>query len=102
MEHVPAILEAMARLGFSPMWVIVLIMMYFMGANTGAFPKFWSKQQEKTEDIPVWAQHLIQHFNHDTTSQHDETHLKLENIKKDTEKIIAKTEEWDKYGIKTR
>lgn len=86
MEHIPEILKALAEYGLSPVWLILLAMLYIMGVNTGAFPKFW-KSSEERDIIPKWAQplfdksdHLVDHYNHSTTGFHEETHKKLDTL----------------------
>jgi len=117
MEHIPEILRVMAELGLSPLNLVLLALVYFMAAKSGFVPKFWKeRKEEKAEDMPHWAQTLIGHFNHDTTSHHEMTHQKLDTIiqqnkdsKSDHERtketinaIKNSVENLDKYGMKVR
>ena len=117
MEHVPEILKALAEYGVSLPTLILLLMMYLMGVKSGMFPALWKKEEEeKAEETPKWAQYLVQHFNHDTTDHHTNTHKKLDiliekeedevkerrDILDATIRIETKLNEFDKYGVKMR
>jgi hypothetical protein len=78
MEYLPHIIKAMAEYGASPLTLVLIVMLYLFGVNMGAFPKLSGKKQE--DPIPSWAQHLVQHFNHDTTTHHEATHQKLDEL----------------------
>lgn len=46
----------------------------------GGAEKEKPKAERLNEDAPEWAQQLVQHFNHDTTQQHDRTHEILSEL----------------------
>lgn len=114
MEHIPEIIKAMAEWGVSPLNLILIAMMYFIGAKNGIFPPLW--KEEKKENVPEWAQHLLQNFNHSTTDFHLQTHQKLDTliekeeeeakerqeIRDNTRDIKTKLAEFDRYGVKVR
>jgi len=113
MEHLPDIIRAMAEYGISPLNLVLILMMYFMGAQSGVFPKFWGG---KIDSTPDWAKYLLQHFNHDTTDFHKATHTKLDTlIEKEEEEAKERTEmrddvkniqhtldTFEKFGVITR
>ena len=82
LEHLPAVLKALADYGISPVMLILIAMLYFMGAHSGIFPKFWGAQREdeEKESVPAWAQKIMEYYNHDTTEHHNETHKKLDSL----------------------
>jgi|DEB19_MinimDraft_3_1074340.scaffolds.fasta_scaffold134890_1 hypothetical protein len=113
MEHVPEILKALSDYGLSPVLLVFLVMLYLMGVKSGTFPKFWG---EHKEEIPKWAEHLLQNYNHNTTSFHETTHQKLDTLIEKSEeearqhleirdgvKEIQNTlSNFEKFGIKSR
>jgi hypothetical protein len=67
----------LVELGFTPLNILLVVMLYLVLAKQGVVPQLW---KGGTEDIPDWAQELKQYFNHDTTAAHDLTHAKLDRI----------------------
>ena len=61
-------------LGLTPLNIVLVVMVYFMGTTAGIFPKFWklkgaeTEAEETTEETPKWAQELKEHFNDTTTN----------------------------------
>lgn len=106
MEHIPELLKTAAEFGFSPLNLVLLAMLYFMGANQGFFPKFWSSNEnDKTttiQDLHNEMTGLKKYFNHETTDRLDSLNTTLVATKEGVEKLNRKHEEYDKYGIKTR
>jgi hypothetical protein len=74
MEFITMLVE----LGFTPLNILLVVMLYLVLANQGVVPKLW--KGDGIEHIPDWAEQLMQHFNHDTTDQHNLTHAKLDRI----------------------
>ena len=75
-------------LGFTPLNIVLVVMVYFMGAQAGIFPKLWkSKEVEEGEEgvVPPWAIRLQQHFN-------DETSIILKEIRDGVKKLDERGE----------
>ena len=72
-------ITVLVDLGFTPLNILLVVMLYLVLAQQGVLPKLW-KTLDKGEQVPDWAERLLQHFNHDTTAQHDLTHSKLDRI----------------------
>lgn len=108
-------LQVAQALGLTPLNIILIAMLYFVGAKIGLFPKFWNRE-EQAEPTPLWAESLLQHFNHETTEQNMEANIALKEIKETQrdilnmirdgnrlqERVIILLENFDKYGIPCR
>lgn len=115
MEHIPQIIKAMADYGISPVMFLFFGMFYMMGVQNGTFPKIWG-DKTKQENVPPWAQHLLQHFNEDITDHQKEIRDKiyaLIQMEKDEHEQNAEIREnvrelkntlsnFEKYGLKSR
>lgn len=90
-------------LGLTPLNIVLCLMLYFIGSQSGIFPKFWKSQnpvepQTREELQALLLQQmktLTGHFNHETTGL-------LTKISDTLDLIIRKQEEWDKFGIPIR
>src|SRR3990167_7074635 len=64
-------LMLLQSLGFTPLNIVLVVMVYFMGAQAGIFPKLWKSKEVEVEEgedeIPVWAQELTEQMNHAQT-----------------------------------
>lgn len=76
MEFITVLVE----LGFTPLNILLVVMLYLVLANQGVVPKLWKGEKVEVDRVPDWAAQLMQHFNHDTTDQHNLTHAKLDRI----------------------
>lgn len=54
--------------------------------------------REKREEVPIWAQELMQHFNHETTDQNQEMIGILREVRDGVIKTNSKLETWERYG----
>ncbi len=109
MESLLPFLRTLGELGFTPLNIALILMLYFLGAQQGLFPRFWGSKEKEEEDVPAWAGQLLQYFNHDTTEHHEVTHKKLDDIvramaehNKLDERVITLLENQEKYGVVCR
>jgi hypothetical protein len=72
------LITVLVELGFTPLNILLVVMLYLVLAKQGVVPKVWKGSE--VEEIPKWADHLLQYYNHDTTDQHNLTHAKLDRI----------------------
>lgn len=72
------LITILVELGFTPLNILLVVMLYFVLAKQGVLPKVWKGGDG--DDTPKWASHLLQYYNHDTTAAHDLTHSKLDRI----------------------
>lgn len=98
-----------SSLGLTPLNIILIGMVYFLGVKMELFPKLWGEDEEREEKVPIWASNLQTYFNHDTTEHHEKTQelLKEISIKMDRHNDMestnhSKLEEILKYGVKCR
>jgi hypothetical protein len=83
--EIQALINIATDLGLTPLNLVLLTMLYFMGASSGIFPKFWKKENE---DVPTLKQifetmtHLKAHYNDETTEN-------LEKIGRNQETMIG-------------
>ena len=64
-------LTLLQSLGLTPLNMVLVVMLYFMGAQAGIFPKLWKsngEEAEEKEEVPTWARQLQQHFNDEISS----------------------------------
>ena len=113
MENIPDIINALRMWGVTPLTVIIVGMLYFMGAQHGMFPKFWKTNGEKRAatlaDVHSEMVGLKSYFNHETTERLDKSLENQKEIKKKQEEthecvksVVRKQDEWDRFGVKTR
>ncbi len=106
MDHFLEIIRTLSEYGFTPVNLILGTMLYFIGAKSGIFPRFWKQaeveEEDPAQDAPVWARHLLQHFNHDTTDHHEATHAKLDEVRDRVKNVEVTLQNFDKYGVKLR
>lgn len=107
METAKTILEAAAAYGFSPLNLVLMVMLYFMGAHAGVWPKFWKKGDDENKtptvhDLYAEISKLKMYFNHETTERLDKIVERQKGIGEDVKSIVRKHDEYEKYGIKTR
>jgi len=103
-------------LGLTPLNIVLIGMVYFLGVKMELFPKFWGEDEEQQEKIPLWAQNLQTYFNHDTTEHHEKTHEKLDMLIRMEEKEHDNAQQFrdtlkdigttlaniEKYGVQCR
>lgn len=102
LEMIKTILQTLADFGFSPLNIVLIVMIYLLMAHVGIAPSFWTKtkkQQEKAEHVPAWAKKLLAHYNDETTDKLTSIEKTTNAIKKDTDKIIGKHDEWERHGV---
>lgn len=99
--------------GFSPLNILLIIMLYFMGTKLGIFPKFWKQKDDEQPDVidgqkitlrDVYLQmtHLKAHYNDETTEELQKINRTQSKIKEDTEEIKQFHKNYHEYGIKVR
>lgn len=112
MDSFVQLIKTLSDLGFSPLNVVLIIMLYFMGAHSGIFPKFWGEQGKKNlsiKDLHDEMFNLKSYFNHETTERLDGIKESQKNLYESQEKIKSSVEElnrrhdvYDNFGIKIR
>ena len=110
------LIQLAIELGITPLNIVLIVMLYFMGAQSGIFPKLWKNSDISTptlKEIHEIMTHLKAHYNDETTENleiigrnQDEMKEKLNKIsthqdliKEDVKLINARLNEYDKYGI---
>lgn len=115
METAITLLKHLAEFGFSPLNVVLIAMIYFMGTQLGIFPKFWG---DKTASAVKPASQesmdkLSSYYNHDTTELLTDIRDHLSDLKEETKVISANLtslhittnrlettiREWERYGV---
>ena len=115
MEYLPQILQTAFELGFTPLNIFLACMLYFMGAHSGIFPKFWGNETQASNQPATREQmeKLSSYYNHDTTEILKDIRQHLSDVKEETKTInnnlasLAVTtnrlettiREWEKYGV---
>lgn len=86
------------NLNFLEILILVLLgLLFFKEQMSGVFKTWFNgKFGSSEENVPGWASELLQHFNHDTTAQHDLTHEKLDSISRTVEMNSKKLDEHNK------
>ena len=104
--EVSQLIQIASDLGLTPLNLVLLTMLYFMGASSGIFPKFWKKENE---EVPTLKQifetmsHLKAHYNDETTDnlekigRNQETMISGIREIRESQKVIAKDVEVIKY-----
>jgi len=102
------LLHVANELGLTPLNLVLLAMLYFLGANHGFFPKWWGGESERPA-TKSQMDYLTNYYNHDTTELLQSIDNKLGNIKPTLESVEIlikelhiKQSEWEKYGIPAR
>ena len=108
------------ELGITPLNLILIVMLYFMGAQSGIFPKFWKQSEDKTtptlKEVHEIMTHLKTHYNDETTDNLEKIGRNQDDMKRGIEKISTKQDKigdeitliknrqdsWHEYGIKIR
>lgn len=115
MENLPHFVKIAVELGLTPFNLVLIGILYFMGAHSGIFPKFWG-QGDVNEDKPATKAQmdkLSSYYNHDTTElltqirEHlsdvrDETKTinnTLQTLTTTTNRLETTIREWEKYGV---
>lgn len=115
--------------GFTPLNLVLFVMLYFTLAKLGIFPRLWPKKWENKDDekddenksptlhdIHLTMNKLSEHFNHRTTEELETISKNQEDMKRGVEKISKKQDDiathvtkirvrqdnWHEYGIKIR
>lgn len=111
MEIIYSSLEIADTLGLTVLNLVLIAMLYFMGAQHGMFPKFW-KTSSEVNDLPATRsqmERLSNYYNHDTTEillsinqGIEKVHKAVENLDDRIKELHMTHEEWEKYGIPTR
>jgi len=104
--------EILSNVGFSPLNMILLVMLYFMGTKLGIFPKLWKSKDEEPDvidgqkitlrDVYLQMTHLKAHYNDETTEELQKINRTQSKIKEDVEKVKQYHENYQEYGIKVR
>lgn len=111
METATKIFTTAIELGFTPLNLVLMVMIYFMGAHTGIFPKFWGKETQESNKPATKAQmdKLSSYYNHDTTEILQSINAGVQSLNKSIEKVDDQIQllhnthaEWEKYGIPIR
>lgn len=111
METVYSILNTAIELGFTPLNLVLIVMLYFMGAHTGIFPKFWGKETQEANKPATREQmdKLSRYYNHDTTEILHSIDGGIKDVRKAVENLDDRVKElhnthaeWEKYGIPMR
>lgn len=118
MEYSKYIIHIASELGFTPLNLVLVAMLYFLGAQHGFFPKFW-KSENNTESLPATRAQmnkLSSYYNHDTTeilhsindnikSVHaavGDLNKAFERLDKNVDILNETQKEWEKFGIPVR
>lgn len=85
-------------------------MMYFMGAHSGIFPKFWG--DPKNVRVPATKEQmdrLSNYYNHDTTeilksidAGVQKVHASIESLEDMVKELKHHNQEMKEYGVKLR
>jgi hypothetical protein len=112
MEYAQTILHIATQLGLTPLNLVLIVMLYFMGAQSGIFPKFWKSESVKTAELPATRAQmdkLSSYYNHDTTeilrsidSGVKNVHEAVEKLEEVVSELKNNHHEWEKYGIPVR
>lgn len=63
----------------------------------------WKKnEKDKQEPVPLWAQTLIAHFNHETTEGQNRIEEGINELKESSGRSVRLLEEMKEYGIPCR
>lgn len=111
MEEFALIFHKLFELGFTPLNIVLMVMLYFIGSHSGIFPKFWKsstedEEEEKKEptlaDLHREVSKLSGYFNHETTTHLEELKAKQDKTHEVVKEIRAKQDEFDRFGIRVR
>lgn len=111
METAHQILEIGMELGMTPLNLVLMCMLYFMGAHSGIFPKFWGKESQDANKPATKAQmdKLSSYYNHDTTeilksidNNVVKVQLAVENLEESIQDLKNQNSEWERFGIPIR
>lgn len=111
MEYTQYIIHIANELGFTPLNLILVVMLYFMGAQHGMFPKFW-KGEPSPDRVPAskaQMDKLSTYYNHDTTEilrsidlGVKKVHVAVENLEDIIKELKHNQSEMKEYGVKVR
>ncbi len=111
MEQAQTLLHIATELGLTPLNLVLVVMLYFMGAQHGMFPKFW-KGEPSPDRVPATKaqmDRLSSHYNHDTTELLTSIDGGIKDVRKAVEKledVVSELknnhQEWEKFGIPVR
>ena len=100
------ILMKASELGFSPLNLVLIGMIYFIGAQHGMFPKFWNTNDQSKgvnlKDLHTEFTSLKEYVNHDTSERLESIQADTAEINEGVKQINRKHDEYDRFGIKTR
>ena len=115
MEHLPTALKIAVDLGLTPFNIVLVSILYFMGAHSGIFPKFWGEGDVNDDKPATKAQmdRLSNYYNHDTTELLTQIREHLSDVKEETKTINTTLQtlttttnrlettirEWERYGV---
>lgn len=118
MEKIQQILKIAIDLGLTPLNIVLVSMLYFIGAHSDIFPKFWGSKKENSSKPATSEQmeKLTSYYNHDTTALLTQIREHLSDVKEETRiinnnlqalsvttvRLEGTIREWEKYGILTR
>lgn len=102
-----ALLASLGQMDFAQALIIVLLGMLFFKEVIleRLMPKLGlpvPAGAKAEEEPPVWAQTLLDYFNHDTTAHHEESHRKLDELLRLARESKTSLDNLDKYGVKCR
>lgn len=115
METANTIFHTAIELGFTPFNLVLLVMVYFLGAHIGIFPRLWTEKKSKEADdnekpaTRAQMNKLANYYNHDTTAILTSIDEGIKQVKTAVENLDDRVkdlhnthQEWEKYGIPTR
>lgn len=113
------LIQLAIELGITPLNIVLIVMLYFIGAQSGIFPKLWKNSDISTptlKEIHEIMTHLKSHYNDETTDnlekigRNQETMINGIREIRENQKVIAKDVEELKnnhniikeFGVKVR
>lgn len=118
MENASTIFHTAVEFGFSPMNLVLIAMVYFMGAHSGIFPKFWGAKNSNSDNgekpaTQAQMNRLSEYYNHDTTAILNDIKEHLFEVKEETKnmntnlkelhtitnRLETTIREWERYGV---
>lgn len=104
--------KVLQEVGFSPLNILLIIMLYFMGTKLGIFPQFWKKTEDAPDivdgqkitlrDLYLQMTHLKSHYNDETTEELQKINTTQSKIREDVERVKKLNENFHEYGVKVR
>ena len=107
------IINTLSQFGFTPLNIVLIIMMYSFGVKLRIFPRprLWKNgngngaskaKKEIDQSVPHWAQDLLKHHNHEQTEQNARIIEGLGRIEGTLNKLVTFNETVKEFGVKMR